>query len=177
MSVVLKTEQDPAALVAGVRAAVRSIDPDVPTAQVQTMSTIVFASVADRRLNVVLIGSFGVLALALASIGLYGVMAYAVTQRTREMGVRIAICATRASVLRLVVGQAMRLVAAGVAIGLALSLLATGSLARLLFDVTPRDVSIYLGAPAILILTAAAASYLPARRATRIDPVIALRTE
>jgi putative ABC transport system permease protein len=177
LSVVIKTEQDPTASVAAVRAAVRAIDPDVPAAQVRTMSTIVSASVADRRLNMLLIGAFGVLALALASIGLYGVMAYAVTQRTREMGVRLAIGASRASVLSLVVGNAMRLVTTGVAIGLVLSLVAMGSLARLLFEVGPGDASVYVLVPLILLLTAGLASYLPARRATRVDPLTALRAE
>jgi putative ABC transport system permease protein len=177
MSLVIKTEQDPASSVAGVRAALRELDPDVPAAQVRDMSAVVSASVADRRLNVMLIGAFGVLALALAAIGLYGTMAYAVTQRTREMGVRIAIGATPGSVLSLVVGLAMRLVGTGVSVGVAVSLLLTGSLERLLFDVGPRDLSIYMIAPAVLLLTAAAASYLPARRATRVDPVVALRME
>ena len=177
LNVVIKTEQDPTASAAAVRAAVRGIDPDVPAAQIRTMSTIVSESVADRRLNVLLIGAFGVLALALASIGLYGVMAYAVTQRTREIGVRLAIGASRASVLSLVVGNAMRLVTIGVAIGLVLSLVATGSLARLLFEVGPRDLSVYVLVPLILLLTAVIASYLPARRATRVDPVTALRAE
>ena len=141
------------------------------------MSAILSASIADRRLNVLLIGAFGVLALALAAIGLYGVMAYTVSQRTREVGVRIALGATRSSVLSLVVGHALGLVAAGVVIGLGLSFAVTGSLARLLFDVGPRDVTIYAVAPAVLVMTAIAASYLPARRATRVDPVIALRAE
>jgi putative ABC transport system permease protein len=141
------------------------------------MSAIVSASVADRRLNVVLIGAFGLLALVLAAIGLYGTMAYTVTQRTREMGVRIAMGASHGSVLSLVVGGAMRLVGAGIAIGVAISLLVTGSLERLLFEVGPRDVSIYTIAPTALLLIAAAASYLPARRATRVDPVNALRVE
>ncbi len=177
MSLVVKTEQDPSRSVAGVRAALRAIDPDVPAAQARDMPAVVAASVADRRLSVVLIGTFGVLALLLAAIGLYGVTAFAVTQRTREMGVRIAMGATPGSVRSLVVGHAMRLVGSGVAIGIGLSLMITGSLARLLFDVGPRDLSIYAIAPTVLLLTAAAASYLPARRATRVDPVIALRAE
>jgi putative ABC transport system permease protein len=177
LSVVIKTEQDPASSVAAVRAALRAIDPAVPAAGVQTMEAIVSASVADRRLHMLLIGAFGALALALASIGLFGVTAYAVTQRTREMGVRLAIGASRASVLSLVVGNAMRLVALGVAIGVAIALLATGSLARLLFEIGPRDLSTYVLVPVVLLLTAALASYLPARRATRVDPVIALRAE
>jgi ABC-type antimicrobial peptide transport system permease subunit len=177
MSLVVKTEQDPLTSVASVRAALHAIDPDVPAAHVRDMSTIVAASVADRRLNVMLIGAFGVLALTLASIGLYGMMAYAVTQRTREMGVRIALGATPGSVRSLVVGQAIWLVGSGVAIGLGMSLLVTGSIARLLFDVGPRDPSIHMIASAVLVVTAAAASYLPARRATLVDPVIALKAE
>jgi predicted permease len=177
MSLVLKTVRDPSASVADLRAAVRGLDADVPAAQVRAMSAILSASVADRRLNVLLIGAFGVLALALAAFGLYGVLAYTVSQRTREVGVRIALGATRSSVLSLVVGHALGLVGAGVVIGLGLSLAVTGSLARLLFDVGPRDVTIYAVAPAVLLLTAVAASYLPARRATRVDPVVALRAE
>ena len=177
MSLVIKTDRDPSASIADLRAAVRGLDAEVPAAHVRDMSAILSASIADRRLNVLLIGAFGVLALALAAIGLYGVMAYTVSQRTREVGVRIALGATRSSVLSLVVGHALGLVAAGVVIGLGLSFAVTGSLARLLFDVGPRDVTIYAVAPAVLVMTAVAASYLPARRATRVDPVIALRAE
>jgi putative ABC transport system permease protein len=177
MSLTIKTAPDPATLAGGVRAALRAIDPEVPAAEMRDMSTVIARSVADRRLNVLLIGSFGVLALALAAVGLYGVTAYAVTERTREMGVRIAMGATRHAVLALVVGQALRLVAAGVAVGLAVSLAVAGSLVRLLFDVVPRDASVYALASAVLLTAGALASYLPARRATRVDPVIALKAE
>jgi len=122
MSLVVKTEQPPTTIVSSVRAALRALDPDVPAAQVRDMSTVVAQSVADRRLHVVVIGAFGGLALTLAAIGLYGMMAYTVTQRTREMGVRIAMGATRGAVLLLVVGHGLRLVAGGVVAGLAAAL-------------------------------------------------------
>ena len=177
MSLVIKTDGEPLASVAAVRATLRALDPEVPAAQVRDMSTVLSMSVADRRLNMLLVGAFGGLALLLAATGLYGVMAYTVSQRTREVGVRIALGATRGSVLSLVVGRALGMVLAGLAIGVGLSLLVTGSLARLLFDVGPRDLTTYVVAPAVLLLTAVAASYLPARRAARVDPVIALRSE
>jgi putative ABC transport system permease protein len=177
MSLVIKTAGDPQASVAAVRATLRALDPEVPAAQVRNMSTIVSMSVADRRLNMWLVGAFGGLALVLAATGLYGVMAYTVSQRTREVGVRIALGATRGSVLSLVVGRALGLVVAGLAIGVGLSLLVTGSLARLLFDVGPRDLTTHVVALAVLLLTAVAASYFPARRAARVDPVMALRAE
>ncbi len=177
MSLVIKTAGEPLASVTAVRATLRALDPEVPAAQVRDMSTVLSMSVADRRLNMLLVGVFGGLALLLAATGLYGVMAYTVSQRTREVGVRIALGATRGSVLSLVVGRALGMVLAGLAIGVGLSLLVTGSLARLLFDVGPRDLTTYVVAPAVLLLTAVAASYLPARRAARVDPVIALRSE
>jgi putative ABC transport system permease protein len=141
------------------------------------METVLSESVAPRRLNAALIGAFAVLALVLAVIGLYGVIAYNVQERTREIGVRIAVGASRASVLRLVVGDAMRLVAAGVALGLTLALVFGGVLNDLLFDVSARDASI-LGSVALLLPAAAVlASYVPARRAMSVDPVVALRGE
>jgi putative ABC transport system permease protein len=177
MSLVIKADRDPAPMVSVVRGTLAAVDPEVPAAQVRDMTQVLAASVADRRLNVLMIGAFGVLALVLATIGLYGVMAYSVTERTREMGVRIAIGATPASVLVLIVGQGLRLVGIGVAVGLVFALIMSGSLATLLYDVGPRDVSIFAIAFALLLITGAIASYLPARRATRVDPVVALRTE
>jgi ABC-type antimicrobial peptide transport system permease subunit len=126
-------------------------------------------------LNLVLIGSFGGLALLLAVIGLYGVMAFQVAQRTREMGVRVALGASRRDVLRLVVGEGMRLVGIGLIAGLAAALPLSKSIAALLFDVTPRDLTVFATVPLLLGAAAALASYLPARRATRVDPVVALR--
>jgi len=168
---------DPLALVPAVRAELRQVDPEVAAADVRDMNTVVSGSVADRRLHMVLVGTFGALALALAAIGLYGVMAFQVAQRTQEMGVRIALGATRSNVLAMVVGEGMRLVA----IGLVLGSVAAGALSRsigsLLFEVNPRDLSIFTAVPVVLLAAGLLACYLPARRAMRVDPVVALRAE
>lgn len=177
MVVVLKTAGDPMALTSAVRDTVRQLDPEVPAADVRDMNLVVASSVRDRRLNMMLIGAFGVLALVLASVGLYGVMAFQVTQRTREMGVRLALGASRADVLSLVVGQGMRLVLIGLALGAIASATLSTSIAPMLFDVGPRDLSIFLSVPAVLLTAALLACYIPARRAMRVDPVTALRAE
>ena len=175
--VVLKTAVDPVTLTAPVRDAVRQLDPEVPAAELRDMDWIVATSVRDRRLNMMLIGAFGVLALALATIGLYGVMAFQVTQRTREMGVRLALGASRGDVLSLVVGQGMRLVLVGLVLGAFISALLSTSIAPMLFDVGPRDLSIFVSVPAVLLTAGLLACYVPARRAMRVDPVSALRAE
>jgi putative ABC transport system permease protein len=175
MNVVLKTASAPEALTSAIRDEVRRLDPEVPAADIHPMDWITRTSTRDRRLNLVLIGAFGGLALLLAAIGLYGVMAFQVAQRTREMGVRLALGASRGDVLRLVVGEGMRLVGVGLIVGLAVALPLSGSIATLLFDVAPRDLSVFATVPAVLAVAAALASYLPARRATLVDPVVALR--
>ena len=177
MTIVMKTSGDPLALSNAARAQVRELDPEVPAAQMREMATVMSQSVASRRLHATLIGAFAVLALALAAIGLYGLIAYNVQQRTREIGVRMAMGAPRASVLRLVVGDAMRLTAAGVALGLSAALASGGVLRDLLFEVDARDVSILAGVAILLPAAAALASYVPARRAMTVDPVVALRAE
>lgn len=175
MSVVLKTPAEPGAMAAAVRDEVRRLDPEIPAAQVRDMDSVVADSTRDRRLNVILIGAFGGLALVLAAIGLYGVMAFQVAQRTREIGVRLALGASPRDVLRLVVGQGLRLVTAGLASGVVAAAGLSGSLGTLLFDVGPRDLSIFSAVPVVLLIVGALASYVPARRAMRIDPVVALR--
>jgi putative ABC transport system permease protein len=175
MNVVMKTPSDPESLTAAVREEVRRLDPDVPAAEIRAMDGIVATSTRDRRLNVILVGAFGVVALVLAVVGLYGVMAFQVTQRAREMGVRMALGASRRDVLALVVGQGLRLVIAGLAAGLVAAGALSGSIAALLFDVSPRDVTIFAAVPAVLFVAGVLASYVPARRATRVDPVVALR--
>lgn len=175
MNLVLKTAARPETLTAAVRDEVRRLDPEVPASQIRAMDAIAQTSTRDRRLNVILIGAFGLLALLLAVIGLYGVMAFQVAQRTREMGVRLALGASRRDVLRLVVGEGMRLVGIGLLLGVAAALLLSGSIAALLFDVTPRDLSVFVGVAAVLAAAGVLATYLPARRATRVDPVVALR--
>ncbi len=177
MSIVVKASVEPETLAPSIRARLRDLDPQVPAAQIRDMETVLAESVSDRRLNVTLIGAFAVLALALAAIGLYGVLAYSVVQRTREMGVRLAVGASRASVLRLVVGEALRLIAVGLALGLAASLVFGGVLSTLLFEVSAQDVSTLVVVGAVLLVAGVVASYLPARRAMRVDPVVALRAE
>jgi putative ABC transport system permease protein len=177
MSIVVKTSVEPATLASAIRARVRELDAEVPAAQIRDMDTVLAESVSDRRLNAALIGAFAVLALVLAAIGLYGVLAYSVVQRTREIGVRLAVGATRASVLTLVVGEALRLVALGIALGVATALMSGGMLSTLLFEVSTRDVSTLVLVGAVLLIAAVLASYLPARRAMRVDPVVALRAE
>jgi ABC-type antimicrobial peptide transport system permease subunit len=177
MSLTIKTDMPPGPIIAAVRAELRAVDPEVPASQVRDMDDVLYSSVADRRLNTALIGAFGVLALTLAAVGLYGVMAFTVAQRTREIGVRLAIGASRQRVLGMVVGQGLRLVAIGIALGTIAAFPAAGLVATLLFDVSPRDVSVLASVPVVLLVVGALASYLPARRAMRVDPVTALRAE
>jgi putative ABC transport system permease protein len=177
MSIVVKTSAEPATLTNAIRARLRELDPEVPAAQIRDMDTVLAESVSDRRLNMALIGAFAVLALVLAAIGLYGVLAYSVAQRTREIGVRLAVGASRSSVLALVIGDAMRLIAVGIVLGLACAVTFGGVLSALLFEVGARDVSTLAVVAAVLLVTGMLASYLPARRAMRVDPVVALRAE
>ncbi len=177
MTVVMKAAPDAAALAPAVREAVGELDPEVPAAQVRDMAQVVADSVRGRRLNMILIGAFGVLALLLASVGLYGVMAFQVSQRTREMGVRLALGASRRDVFALVLGQGLRLVLIGLALGTGLASWLTGAIAPMLFDVSPRDLPVFLSVPALLLAAGLLACYMPARRALRVDPVTALRAE
>jgi putative ABC transport system permease protein len=176
-SLVVRTSRDPMALANAVRAELRVIDPEVPAAQVRDMASVVSESVSGRRLNVYLIASFGAVSLALAAIGLYGMMAFSVARRTREIGLRLAIGASRTSVLSLVLKEGVGLVLTGAAIGLIVAVIFSGSLADLLFDVPPRDMGILAGVVAMLILIGALASLVPAHRATRVDPLAALRAD
>ncbi len=177
MSLVVKTAGASPTLAAVLRAEIHRIDAEIPAADVREMDAVVSNSLSGRRLNVVLIGAFGTLALALAAIGLYGVMAYTVTQRTREMGIRMAIGASPANVLALVAGQGLKLVGTGLAIGLTVAVPLAGSLDRFLFGIAPRDLSTFALAAAVLVVAGALACYVPARRAMRVEPVIALREE
>ena len=177
MSLVVKTASAAPALANVLRAEIRRIDPEIPAADVQAMDVVVSNSVSSRRLNVVLIGAFGTLALALAAVGLYGVMAYTVTQRTREMGIRMAIGASPATVLALIAGQGVRLVGAGLVIGLCVAVPLAGShRSPAVRHRSARSHDVRRGV-AVLVFAGAAACYVPARRAMRVEPVIALRDE
>jgi putative ABC transport system permease protein len=173
--VVVRTAGDPRSLAAAARAVVADLDKDLPVANLRTMDELMTASVAPPRFRTILVSMFAVVGLLLAGIGIYGVMAYAVTERTHELGVRMALGADRLDVLRMVLGEATSLAAAGVVLGLAGAFAATRLIQSLLFGVTPTDTATFAGIAALLVATALIASYLPARRATRVDPMVALR--
>ena len=177
MTFVVRSHGDPLSLVNSIGSAVRAIDPELPLADVRTMQDVVDATVARPRTVAVLLTAFAVLALTLAAVGVYGVMAYSVDRRTREIGVRIALGATPQSVFRLVLGQALRLVGVGVVIGLVAAGGLTRLLETLLYETKPLDPWTFAATAVLLIFVAALASYVPARRGTRVAPVEALRAE
>ena len=168
---------DPKALAPAVRREVQAIDPDQPITQVTTMEENISNSLAARRLTMTLLGAFAALALLLASVGLYGVMALSVTQRTRELGIRLALGAARADVFKLVLGQGVALVSLGLGLGLLGALAAGRGLASVLYGVGAVDVAALVTAIASLSAVAMLACFFPARRATRVDPMVALREE
>jgi putative ABC transport system permease protein len=177
MTFVLKTSASPAALTAGVRAGILEVDKDLPVGALRTMDEQLSNSLTRRRFSVTLLVAFGLTAVALAAIGLYGVLAFIVSQRRREIGVRIALGATARDVVVDVLGQGLRLAAVGIAVGVGLSLGASRLLTSMLFGTSPSDVGTYAGSAAVLTLIAATASFVPAFRASRVDPIIALRDE
>ena len=178
LTLLVRTAQrDPMALVPAVRAAVRSIDKDQPVTDAAIMDQILADSMAGRRFSMFLLAVFAFGALLLASIGLYGVISYSVTQRTNEIGIRIALGAGRSDVLRMVFGQGMALVGAGIVAGLIVAAAATGLLSTLLFGVSSTDWTTFAMVSGVLLAVAFVASYVPARRATKVDPMTALRYE
>jgi len=177
MSFVMRAPSDPGRLATAMRDAVRAVDPTQPVSQIRLMTSMVNNSLAPRRFVVTVLGVFATMALAMALIGLYGVISYAVTQRTQELGVRMALGAQPAEILRLVLGQGMKLAGIGVAAGLLISLAMSRVLRGELFHVSAVDPLTFALMAAALIAAALLASYIPARRATRVDPMVALRYE
>ncbi len=177
MTFVLRTESNPLMLAGAVREAVQGIDKNQPLSDTTTMDEVIAKSVALRRFRMLLLGLFALLALLLAVIGVYGVIAYSSSQRTHEFGVRIALGADRRDILNLVVRQGFKLALLGVSTGVAGALILTRFLSSLLYEVGPRDPLTFAGVTILLMLVALAASYIPARRATRVDPMVALRYE
>jgi putative ABC transport system permease protein len=177
MFLVLRSATDPASLTSSIRDAVAGVDKDQPVFNVHTMKELVDDSVSTPHLTLVLLGLFSGLALVLAAIGIYGVIAYSVQQRTHEIGIRMALGAQRNDVLRLVVGQGVKLAALGIAVGIAAAFGLTRLMASLLFGVGAYDPVAFSAAAIILLLVAIAACYIPARRAIAVDPMVALRYE
>jgi putative ABC transport system permease protein len=174
---VVRAATDPAALAPAVRGEIAALDPQVPVSAVMTMNDVVNASVSNQRFGAFIFFLFGCLALMLTAVGIYGVISYGVTQRTHEIGIRVALGAQRSEVLQLIIAEASRPALFGGAVGLFLAFGLTRLVAGLLFGVKPTDVPTYVAVVVILMAAALLASYIPARRATRVDPVVALRYE
>jgi len=173
----VKTVGDPHGIVGAVRDEVRDLDKDLPIYNIRTLDDYLSAAVAQPRLFAVLLAIFAGLALALTTIGLYGVMSYSVAQRTHEIGIRMALGARPANVLRLVVMQGMTVAALGIGFGLVTALLVTRVMAGLLFGIGTRDPVTFAAIALIIAGVALGACFVPARRATKVDPMVALRYE
>ena len=177
MVVALRIEGDPAAVLPAVRRAVAAVDLELPLDEVQTMDAVFASSVAPRRFVAGLIGGFAGMAVLLALVGVYGVLAYEVGQRKREIGVRMALGSRRRAVVGLVVREAAALVVAGVAAGLLAGLLLSGQLAPLLYETRTKDLATFALVPVALAAVALLAAWVTARRAARVEPMVALRVE
>jgi putative ABC transport system permease protein len=177
MAVVMKTAVPPTSLAEAARSQVLAIDPNLPVSNLNTLDAIVAKSISQQRFYMLLLSIFASVALILAAIGIFGVLSYAVSQRTREIGIRMALGAQGGSVVGLIVSQAMLLVVSGVIAGTVLALFLSQTMTRMLFSITPTDPTTFAAVALVLGMVALLASYLPARRATRVDPIVALRAE
>jgi putative ABC transport system permease protein len=175
--VMVRTTGDSSAVATSIRGIVRSVDPNLTAAGARQMTDVVAGTVAEPRFTMLLVSGFAMLALALAAVGIYGVIAYSVTQRTQEIGLRMALGAERSTVLSMVIREGLFVAAIGVGLGLAAAGLGSKLMADLLVGITPHDPTTFAGSAGVLVVVALAASYLPARRATRVDPMVALRSE
>jgi putative ABC transport system permease protein len=176
-SVVLRTSVDPLSLSRAVRDAVAAVDPIVPTGSMRSMDQVLSRSLALRNFMMFLLSLFAALALTLATVGIYGVISYAVSQRTREIGVRMALGAHPSDVLRLILGEGLKLVLTGAALGIVFALIATRFISTMIYGVSATDPTIFLSVITLLVAVSLAACYVPARRAMRVDPIVALRYE
>ena len=177
MVLVVRTSGAAAAIVTPVIQAIRSLDPEQPVYDVRTMTAVVDRALVQRRVTTALIVAFGSIALVLSAVGVYGVVAYGVTQRLREFGIRVALGASRSEVTRLVVREGTRMALLGSAVGLGIAAALSGAMSNLVFGVAPRDVASLAVGASVLLLVAAVASYIPARRASGVDPAVTLRAE
>jgi putative ABC transport system permease protein len=176
ITITMLTDADAQLVTAAARGILQELNPEIPP-RFRTFSQVYSASLGSRRFNVILVGFFGIVALLLATAGVFGLMAYSVSRRTREIGVRVALGARSRDVLTMILGQGLRTVLMGVAIGLAGSFALTRTLESLLFGVTATDPLTFAAVILLLVTTALLACYIPARRATKVDPMVALRYE
>jgi putative ABC transport system permease protein len=177
MTVIVRTQGDPTKLAATVRSIVHTADSDLLILRMRTMEQVVADSMSESELLASFVAGFASFALLLAAIGIYGIMAYSVSQRTHEMGIRMALGATRKDVLKLILRRGAVLAASGMALGIPFALAASRSMASLLYGINPRDATVFTVVPLMVFAAALAASYFPARRAMRVDPTDALRFE
>jgi putative ABC transport system permease protein len=174
---VVRTAANPAGLADAAKAALRAADPNVPVQRVNTVEDVIARSMAQPRLYTLLLGAFALTALVLAAVGLYGLITFSVAQRSHEMGIRVALGASRPEILRLVLGEGVGLAALGTAIGVVAGLAATRALVGLMAGIQPNDPATFVVVALVLLACAALASYVPARRAAATDPLTALRTD
>jgi predicted permease len=174
---VVRSSGDAAGVIAAIRRVIRDVDAELPVYDIRTMNQVIADSVSERRFTMLLLFSFAVAALLLAGIGLYGVMSYAVTERTREIGIRMALGASGRDVLMLVVGRGMSLAFLGVALGLGAAFALTRVMRNMLFEISAADPLTFTGVAVVLVTVAFAACWIPARRATAMDPMMVLRYE
>jgi putative ABC transport system permease protein len=173
----VRTDNDPLGLIGTVRGEVASLTKETTPFRFKTLEQYLAASVAQRRFTMIVVGLYAAAALLLASIGIYGVVSHTMSQRTQEIGIRMAVGAQRGDVLRLVIKHGLRLVVVGVGIGLLISLASTRVLTSMLYEVSPADPMTFLGVALLLAAIALVACYIPARRAAKVDPMVALRYE
>jgi putative ABC transport system permease protein len=177
MTLVARTGGDPLSLAPNIRGELAAIDRDQPLTNLRTMEQVMAQSISRQRFNMTLIAIFSVIGLILATVGIYGVMSYSVTQRTHEIGIRMALGAQRRDVLKMILGQGMGLTLIGIAIGLIGALVLTRLMSSLLFEVSAFDPLTFFAVSALLTFIALLACFIPARRAMKVDPMVALRYE
>jgi len=177
MTLAIRSSRPAGDLAAEVKRQAWNIDPQIPVSLVQSMDELMAVSLAQERFNMSLLSVFAALALVLAAVGIYGLMSYAVSQRTHEIGIRVAIGAQRRDVLGLVIVEGTKLALLGIVAGVAFALVLTRFMTSLLFEVAPTDPTTFFGVALLLALTGVLACYIPARRAMRVDPMVALRYE
>jgi ABC-type antimicrobial peptide transport system permease subunit len=174
---VVRTPGDPMAIAGAVRAQIRALDPGIPVANIRPMTDVVSTALATPRLTGFLLGTFAAIAMTLAAVGIYGVLSYLVARRTHEIGIRLAVGAARSQVMGLVLKQGLTLAGVGIVIGIGAALLLTRLMQTLLYQVRPSDPGTFATVSLVLAMVALLAALLPAYRATRVSPLIALRTE